>query len=188
MLCDAEASNKTALAKRDRGQRKRLNSMAINRQPREDLMKEATAYDRRVKLRDAGAGEIFVGLRAQRGWSIYFGEDPVFQFNTESQLRRVHFNEQNYAAENGKLLLLQRSQVGGHVELMRTFSEAAQQKIRRDCLNRLGILLGAIEQRSIEVLDQFPADENLLRQVEERLREVVRNYTVATVPHATQSG
>ncbi len=162
--------------------------MAINRQPREDLMKEATAYDRRLKLRDANAGEIFVGMRAQRGWSIYFGEDPVFQFNAESQLRRVHLNNQNYAAENGKLLLLQRSGSGGQVELTRTFSNAAQLAIRRDCLNRLTAVLSEFERSSLQVLDQFPADSDLMRQIEERLRVVVRNYSVAEVPHATQTG
>lgn len=64
--------------------------MARNEADREDLMREAVALKRRVKLRLLGESEpIVVGIRENGLWSVYFGSDPVFHFDAEDRLRRA---------------------------------------------------------------------------------------------------
>lgn len=158
--------------------------MAINHQRREDLMREATAYHRRILLRDVERTTIFVGLRSTGGWSIYFEEDPVFQFNAQGKLRRVHFAEQNYGAEGGELRLLQRTQRGGHVSLNKVDCKPLELEICQDCTQRLAVLTQQFEQGAIEVLERFPADSDFVAAVIELMRGVVCNFAIAESANA----
>ena len=133
--------------------------MAINRERREDLMRDATAYARRLTLKNPKNDEqIFVGMRQQGGWSVYFGEDPVYQFNNHGKLRRAHFKGLNYAANDGKLQLLHRDRSGGHVEIQRIYSADAERCIIDDCRSRLGELAELLE-NCADKCECFPADD-----------------------------
>ena len=63
---------------------------------REDLLREATALVERIELvphrdRQFDASEpIVVGFRADGALSIFFGDDPVYQFNAAGELRRAY--------------------------------------------------------------------------------------------------
>jgi hypothetical protein len=136
--------------------------MAINREPRENLMRDATAYSRRLSIQNSTEPEpVFAGIRQQGGWSVYFGEDPVFQFNAQSQLRRAHFKNQNYAAAAGKLLLLHRDRSGGHVEIQRIYSAETERCIVDDCRNRLYALVELLSS-SADKCACFPVDDRAL--------------------------
>jgi len=64
-------------------------AMAREEEPREDLLREATALVERVELQIEGFAETIVaGFRRDGAASFYFGQDFVFQFNTANQLRR----------------------------------------------------------------------------------------------------
>ena len=158
--------------------------MAINRQPREDLMREATAYHQRWKLRDANSLTIFVGVRSQGAWSIYFEEDPVYQFNADGKLRRAHFQEQNYAADQGKLNLLVRPNRGGHVLQTKVYCENNEQAICQDCLNRLQSLLQQIQTSAVQVVDAFPEAVDFQSKVSELIGRAVSDFGIADSPNA----
>lgn len=134
--------------------------MAINPEKREDLMLDATAYTRRALYRDSQSGNtFFIGFRQNGGWSVYFDEDPVFQFDAGGKLRRVHFENQNYAAHNGKLCLLERERHGGRIEIQRIYSADAERRVLEDCLKRLRALAELIPNNDLAEVEQFPLDD-----------------------------
>jgi len=168
--------------------------MAINRQPREDLMRDATAYPRRLLLHHPRCNAIFIGFRNQGGWSVYFGEDPVYQFNAQQKLRRVHFEKQNYAAEQGKLLRLNRQRPqnqslnlqnlnqqnsGGRIELDRIHDELDEQRVLQDCHTRISALMEWIEQGSVTVSDRFPEDCEFIAEVAKLLKALASGIVLA---------
>ena len=72
---------------------------------RENLLRDAV----QMKLRGQANicdHEVFIGFRPQGQCSIYYDQDPVFQFNARCELRRVYFHGERYAALNGTLMHL----------------------------------------------------------------------------------
>jgi len=134
-------------------------------------------------IRDSQTEEaIFVGNRKQGGWSVYFGEDPVYQFNAQGKLRRAHFEEQNYAASDGKLLLLHRGRSGGHVEIQRIYSVDTERLMLADCHKRLNELAELMQSGPIEVADRFPADDReLVADLLESIRAASSDLQIADV-------
>jgi len=65
--------------------------MARNESDREDLIREATAMRNRVEWQVPGEFEpVFAGIRSDGSLSVYFGQDPVYQFTPSGQLRRAY--------------------------------------------------------------------------------------------------
>ena len=91
--------------------------MARDQSSREDLLREATALVERIELRIAGPmsvkhdrdDHVVVGFRANGSASFFFGEDPVYQFNSAGQLRRAYCGGLLIKAAHGRLVSLQRS-------------------------------------------------------------------------------
>ena len=160
--------------------------MAINRAARENLMRDATAYTRRLMLRSAQSDErILIGLRQQGGWSIYFGEDPVYQFNDQCKVRRVHGANQSYAATDGKLYWLQRNQLGGRVEIQRTYSADTERRMLADCLQRLQELAARMLSNSVEIVERLPVDDReIAEDVAKMIRKTVQHLEIANVANA----
>lgn len=160
--------------------------MAINRAARENLMRDATAYTRRLMLRSAQSNEgIFIGLRQQGGWSIYFGEDPVYQFNDQCKVRRVHCANQSYAASDGKLYWLQRNQLGGRVEIQRTYSADTERRLLADCLKCLQELAASMLSNSVEIVERLPVDDReIVEDVAKMIRKTVQHLEIANVANA----
>ena len=155
--------------------------MAINRETREDLMRDATAYVRRLIIRKTQSGEtIFVGMRQQGSWSVYFGEDPVYQFNAQCELRRVHFEAQNFAATDGKLHWLQRTHVGGRVEINKIYAADTERRILVDCLKRLNELTELMQSGAAEAADRIPVgDRELVADLLESIRVASSDLQIA---------
>ncbi len=88
--------------------------MARQEQDREDLLSDAKQMLLRAECTIDGV--VFViGFRSQGQVSIYVGPDPVFQFNSSLELRRVFFNGKRYAAIQGRLCELTRQETSGRV-------------------------------------------------------------------------
>ena len=62
--------------------------MAREEADREDLMREATALVQRAEF-SAGGKPVFVGFRTNGAASVFFDSDPVYQFNSNGELRRA---------------------------------------------------------------------------------------------------
>ena len=98
---------------------------------REDLLREATALSPRAQLRVATedqSWEVFVGFRKHLALSVYFGEDPVFHFNSFGQLRRAFVNDRLLKAEQGRLIELQSVRSDSSVVLQRRELDDLQQR------------------------------------------------------------
>ena len=64
--------------------------MARHETDREDLMREATALERRCELQVPGMSQtVIAGLRADSRLSIYFGAHSVYHFDDALRLRRL---------------------------------------------------------------------------------------------------
>jgi hypothetical protein len=79
--------------------------MAKFKEDREDLMRDGTAMAYRGRLLIDGV-EVVIGFRSGGQASVYWGQDPVFQFNSLHQLRRLFLDGVRLAAENGRLVKL----------------------------------------------------------------------------------
>ena len=92
--------------------------MAIHEHDREDLLRDGHQMPSRGQCSIDGE-VVLCGFRTGNQLSLYCGQDPVFQFNDQQQLRRVFLEGRKFAAENGELLELKRSRKGGRVVLIR---------------------------------------------------------------------
>lgn len=81
--------------------------MAKQEQPREDLVRDATAYDKRAEF-SVEATTVFFGVRPDGGVSFYVNEDPVFHFNSNGELRRAFVDGDIYKAQAGRIIRLKR--------------------------------------------------------------------------------
>ncbi|QDT12770.1 hypothetical protein [Planctomycetes bacterium K23_9] len=88
--------------------------MAINEHDREDLLRDGRAMPLRGETVISGT-EVVIGFRSNNQMSVYCGADPVYQFNADGEVRRVFHDGHRYAAQQGKLVLLQRNSKGGRV-------------------------------------------------------------------------
>ncbi|MCA9183063.1 MAG: hypothetical protein KDA51_16490 [Planctomycetales bacterium] len=187
--------------------------MAIRQQRRENLLLEATAYTRRALFRIPRAGlcdirelsdpngvlrewlspfrqsahwELFVGMRSDDSWSIYFDEQPVLQFNFEDRLRRLYADNQRYAAVEGRLRLLDRPARGGQVTFAEVEVDAMRhQSVLAACQWFLQAAADALQSVSIHRVGLIPSDdESWLVWFQQRLRRAADGFEVASTPSA----
>ncbi len=163
----------------------RKKNLALEEQKREDLLREAVAYRRRLKLAfqlqtpevpqtaqavalSAGAcdlTELFAGIRSDGSWSIYFGEEPVIQFTPAGELRRLFIDNRKYRVVAGKLVELTRSKRGGRIELIHQHISAEAERALRDrCLKLLQHALQMLKAGHFTQMGQVPADDLTLLQ------------------------
>lgn len=88
--------------------------MAKQEQDRENLLRDGKQMGLRAECFIGGV-VVVIGCRAQGQVSIYVGSDPVFQFNSSLELRRVFFKGTRYAASQGKLCELVRAGTSGRL-------------------------------------------------------------------------
>jgi len=94
--------------------------MARLESDREDLLREATALVERAELRLPGYEEpVVCGFRRDGALSLFFGVDPVYQFNAARQLRRAFIAGRLLKAEQGRLVALTRKRSVTQVSLVR---------------------------------------------------------------------
>lgn len=93
--------------------------MARQEHDREDLLRDGHALVVRGEM-FVGDIKVVVGFRAGGQLSVFWGVDPVIQFNAGGQLRRLYCDGMKYTAENGRLCLLSRVPGAGRVSLSRT--------------------------------------------------------------------
>ncbi|MEZ6138367.1 MAG: hypothetical protein R3C53_26080 [Pirellulaceae bacterium] len=165
--------------------------MAIEKQKRENLLRDAVNYQRRVLLRieiHGAACELFGGWRAGGGWSMYFDEAPVLQCTSDGKLRRLFLNDRKFSAKNGHLVELSRPQAGGRVQHeLQPLSHSAEQAVLAECLQWLSQAAQAIVAQRYELLGQVPEnDSTLLSDFTTQLINVSQRLVVANSAAALQ--
>ena len=94
--------------------------MARNESDREDLIREATAMRNRIEWQIPGESDpVFAGIRSDGSLSVYFGQDPVYQFTPAGQLRRAYAEGILYRTQGATLARLNRERSTDQTALVR---------------------------------------------------------------------
>jgi hypothetical protein len=138
--------------------------MARHEADREDLMAEATALRERAELALPDEVEHLVaGFREEGRFSLYFGSDPVFHFDTVGALRRAFVGGDLYRSQAPTLARLTRTRTGSAVNLARHDLDAQElERFLAEMRGRLDRLLTALNSGAALVIQQIPAESELL--------------------------
>jgi hypothetical protein len=160
--------------------------MARQESDREDLLREATALVERAELIIGGEPErITVGFRRDGAMSIFFGGDPIYQFNTAGELRRAFADGLLYKAERGRLVALRRERTPTEVALVRReLTDADTQAFLATASSRLASLSESLQSGSFQTAGQVPADCDIPGRVRAWLQKHLGSLAIAARPHA----
>jgi hypothetical protein len=143
--------------------------MARQESDREDLLREASALVERIELLPKGsasADRVVAGFREERALSLFFGADPVYQFNTAGQLRRAYVGGLLFKAAGGRLASLRRERRPNEVQLVRhDLSEDEQAVFVAEMHYRLRELVSQLSGDRFVVVGQVPPEADVLGRV-----------------------
>lgn len=161
--------------------------MARHEAPREDILAEATALVERVALQmaDWPTGPVVIGFRRMGCGSIYFDQDPVYQFNTAGELRRAYLAGLRYKAEGGRLVSLRPERSSSATTLAaHELSPVEQTAALTNLEGHLARLQQRLAEGQYQVAGQSPAGVDLVERSRRWLVELPRPVRVAAEPHA----
>ncbi len=161
--------------------------MARNEKDREDLLGEATALTERAELLVQGiADPVVVGFRRNGAASIFFGADPVYQFNTEYQLRRGFLAGRLLTAQQGQLASLTRQRSAGEVQLLRhDFTPQETEEFLCEATEQLKDLHSQLATGAYEVIGQVPADGDVIPRTIAFLAKLGASMSIAAAPNVS---
>jgi hypothetical protein len=159
--------------------------MARQESDREDLLREATALVERAELVVAGEHEpVTVGFRKDGSLSVFFGGDPVYQFNAAGQLRRAFASGLLYKAERGRLVELRRERSAAEVALVRReLTPKETTALLTAAKMRLTSLQTTLATGDYKVTGQVPADRDIVSRVRDWLDQYLRSIEIASRPN-----
>lgn len=159
--------------------------MAREEHPREDLLREATALVERLELLpENGDASIVVGFHQEGAASFYFGEDPVYHFNSAGELRRAYVKGKLYKADQRHLVELTRLRTPQQTQLVRdplspnetaAFLAAARQNLSR--------LASHLATHSFSLRGEVPQGANVVERVKSLLEKLPDQLLIAASPH-----
>lgn len=154
--------------------------MARQESDREDLMREATALVRRAEMTYPGRIEgepVIAGFRRDGRLSVYFGADPVYQFDDQHRLRRAYVAGFLYRTQGETLARLHRQRTAEETLLLRhdlDLSELAE--FRQSAMQTLMELQNALDADEVQILAQIPQDEDLLNDLQSALAAILKQH------------
>jgi hypothetical protein len=167
--------------------------MARQENDREDLLSEATALVERVELTVVGFERPLVaGFRKDGSASIYFGAEPAYHFNSQSELRRgyvqglLYKTERIYGTKKGRLVSLKRHRVADEVQLLRKDLTADETSRFLDALTtRLTNVRKALEQGRYRIVGQVPSAVNVVERLCDWLVRLPIPIVIASSPRVS---
>lgn len=162
-----------------------VTSMARQEADREDLLREATALVERAELCVAGMAEpVVVGFRRDGAGSVYFGGDPVFQFNSLGELRRAFCGGRLLKAERGGMVALNRQRTATEVQLVRhELSAAETAAVLQTLAENVVHLRDALARGDYSVTGQVPPHADIVGRICDWLESLGETIRVARVPN-----
>jgi len=152
--------------------------MARHSHDRENLLRDATAFTRRVQFAvDLGDGptEVFAGFRANNAASIYFDQDPVYHFNANGEMRRAFVDGLLIKAEDRHLVVMRREHGESEVAMRSTtMTDDAQREFCQTTAAQLGKLRLALVAGAYRVEGQVTAAADA--NVSERLLQFLETH------------
>ncbi len=142
--------------------------MARNESDREDLIREAVALTNRAEFQLNGVeGVITAGYRSNEALSLFFDQDPVYQFDPEGRLRRAFVDGYLFRSQHTGLARLERQRTNTETILLRyDLTTDELEAFRRQMLVRLESLFQALETGRVKLLRVVPeGDERILQKV-----------------------
>ena len=156
--------------------------MARNEQPKEDLLRDATALVERIELH-VDESSIVIGFRPDGAASLFFDAEPVYHFNAADELRRA-YDDGLVKASDGQLIRMKRERSDESVQLISSpFSAQEHRDFLADLASRCNALLQAIDEGSCHVTGQVSSDVDFLRRVKNWLSSLPHPISVAARPH-----
>jgi hypothetical protein len=144
--------------------------MARYAQDREDLLRDAKAFDRRVELLVRLNGQdvvVFAGFRKAGAVSFYFEADPVYHFNSRGELRRAFVDDRPIKAERACLISWQPRRESNQVQMLRNkMSEQEQRQFCDTLLSRLRLLHTALRNGDYEEKGQVPHESDVVGELQ----------------------
>jgi len=136
---------------------------------REDILREATALVNRVELEVSGRADgesIVFGFRECGSLTIYFGAEPVYQFNANQALRRAFHQGCLLKAVDCLLVSMRRERQDGKLQLLSTPWDEEKTRefigqVRRDMFQ----LVEAIEVGEAQVIGFVVADQQMTAKI-----------------------
>ncbi len=158
--------------------------MARQEQDREDLLREATALVERAEFEVPGEpASVTAGFRRDGAAGIYFGPDPVFQFNRSGELRRAFCDGKLLKADAGALAELTRIRTATETTLERRDLNQAETSALLDAMRcRLAALHAKLEQGEYRLVGQVPAEADVVGRLRAALETLRTCRTVARTP------
>ena len=155
--------------------------MSRQESDREDLLREATALVERVELRLTDHPEsVVAGFRRDGSASFFFGQSPVYQFNSRRELRRAYVGGLLYKVDSSKLVEMRRERTPTAVELRsRPLSPAEAAQFLQDTEKWLSTLRNALAAGNAEVLGQVPGDKDVAARIKAWLQELPPEIVLA---------
>jgi hypothetical protein len=159
--------------------------MARRELEREDILREATALVERVEIQVPGCEEpVVIGFRREGAASVFFGSDPVYQFNTAGQLRRAYAGGLLYKAERGRLVALHRERGPTEAALVRHELDSGETADFLAALeSRLSQLKAAVAGNAFVVSGQVPSGADMVGRIRRWLDGLPLQVKVATAPN-----
>jgi hypothetical protein len=158
--------------------------MAREESDREDLLREAVGLVRRVELRIAGEPEpVTAGYRRNGALSLYFGADPVWQFNTAGELRRGYTAGKLLKAEAGRLVVITRERTADVTQLLsRELTEEEARAVLLAVAQRIDHLRSALEVGRYDIVGQVPAGLDIVRELLSTIQMLPATPMIAASP------
>ncbi|HJT30825.1 MAG TPA: hypothetical protein VJ783_02080 [Pirellulales bacterium] len=158
--------------------------MARQEHQREDLLREAVALVERAELRLPGPAEqVVVGFRRDGSASIFFGEEPVYQFNSVRELRRAYEGGLLFKAERGRLVSLRRQRVPGQVQLLRhDLNDDETCRFLAELTERVGDLRDHVRDGAFELVGQAPTGSDVVGRIVRWLESLELPPALASTP------
>jgi hypothetical protein len=147
--------------------------MARHEADREDLFAEASGLVRKLEGHVADSGPaVLAGFRPDGVLVVYFGSDPMVQFDRSGRLRRAFVDGQLYRAHGTTLARLTRSRTADETALVRHDLSADELRDFRARLRGwIEPLAAALDAGRFMVIRRWPVDdEGLVSAIGERLR------------------
>lgn len=158
--------------------------MARDEADREDLLGEARALVERIELRLPQDPEpIVAGFRSNGALSLYFGGQPVYQFNAAGELRRAFLGGSMFKAQSGELWQIDRVRTVNNVELRtQALGTRGQQAFLNELDERLANLLAALDAGRARVVGVVPAERDVGERLRAWLKALGRPIAIASRP------
>jgi len=158
--------------------------MARNEADREDLLAEATGLSPCWELEVAGVDDpVVAGFKKNGNCSLYFGGDPVYQFDPEGNLRRGFVGGYLFRSEGSSLSKIHRDRTETTSTLVRyDLNEAELREWFAGMRKTVAELIDRIDRGEYRILRERGTDPAVFNRLTDSLQQILNNPPKLSAP------